>query len=89
MKSCLVHQLVGFDRETDLCVVEHDIEKSLMPYVKEIAHVACGDPDAIGSYPLDQDQASAIAKLIGQTTRRDLNYGLEPHTEEEQEHATA
>lgn len=62
------HYLAAYDRETDdfLSWVS-SVPDTDMRRVKEIAHVASTDPDAMGSYPLSNAQAYEILKLLNRS----------------------
>jgi hypothetical protein len=64
MSNAIRHQLTGYDRRTDVLVVEHDID-SVFDKVKTIVDIGPDDPDAVGSYPLSNSQIRAIADLLG------------------------
>jgi hypothetical protein len=73
------HRLTGYNRITELLSAEYEVPTENLSRVKEIARVGSDDPDAIGSYPLDREQAERIAHLLG--TKIDLNscnFFLEP-----------
>ncbi len=82
MTTGVVHQLTGYDRETELLAVEYDVPRHLLAKVKQIAEVSEDDPEAIGSYPLRRDQAKDIAKLLGIDIDADrFDFFLEPYAE--------
>jgi hypothetical protein len=82
MSACGVHRLTGYDRKTELLAIACDIPASDFLRAKEIARVGPDDPDAIGSYPLDQDQVNNIAKLLGSTVEVSrYDFFLEPFAE--------
>ena len=64
MTSRVVHRLIGYDRDTEPLAVEYDIPAKAFSKVKKIARVGSGDPDAIGSYPLDRTQVGKISTFI-------------------------
>ena len=79
MNTRIVHRLTGYDRKTELLAIECEIPVGDITRVKEIAGVGPSDPDAIGSYPLDQGQAERIARLLGSKINNDMcNFFLEP-----------
>jgi len=61
----VVHRLVGYDRDTDRAAIQFDVPDELLSEAKRIARVPDDDPDAAWSYPLANDQAGALAVLIG------------------------
>jgi len=82
MSARVVHRLTGYDRDTELLAIEHEIPQKDISRVKEIAGVGPDDPDAVGSYPLDQARAKQIAQLLG--SRADVSkydFFLEPFAE--------
>jgi hypothetical protein len=80
--SAQVHRLTGYDKNTELLAVERDVPAKHINRVKEIARVGPDDPDAVGSYPLDRDQAERIAYLLGtKIDARSYNFFLEPFAE--------
>jgi hypothetical protein len=84
MSARIVHRLTGYDRQTDILAVENDVPAEDLARVKEIARVGCDDPDAIGSYPLDKDQAERIGRLLGaKVDFGKYDFFLEPFAEQE------
>lgn len=84
MTTGIVHQLTGYDRETELLAVEYDIPSHHLARVKQMAGVSADDPEAVGSYPLRRDQVSDIAKLLGIGIEADrLDFFLEPYAEDQ------
>lgn len=82
MSGGTVHRLVGYHRKTEQLSAEYDIPAALLPVIKRIADVSQDDPDALGSYPLDGDQARNIAERIGvRVDPSKLDYFLEPFAE--------
>jgi hypothetical protein len=82
MNARVVHRVTGYDRETELLAIECAVPAKNISRAKEIAGVGPDDPDATGSYPLDQDQVRRIANLLG--SRIDVSkydYFLEPFAE--------
>jgi hypothetical protein len=56
-------KIVGFDRFSQVALVELDIPKLTLPKVREIAQVPDTDPDLLGSYPLTERQVAQIADV--------------------------
>lgn len=84
MTTGIVHQLTGYDRETELLAVEYDVPSHQLVKVKKMAGVSDDDPEAVGSYPLRRDQASGIAKLLGIDIDADkFDFFLEPYAEDQ------
>jgi hypothetical protein len=75
----LAYKLVGFDRDTDTLALSYDLPAGKVLRAKTIAGVA-NNPAIIADWPLSQDQAAAIAELIG-TKIEAVNYdwALEPY----------
>jgi hypothetical protein len=65
MSNAIGHQLTGYERKTDVLVVERDIDPAMFERIKAIANIGPDDPDAIGSYPLSAGQIRAISALLG------------------------
>jgi hypothetical protein len=82
MAAGVVHQLTGYDQETELLAVEYDVPRHFLAKVKRIAEVSEDDPEAIGSYPLRRDQAKDITELLGIDIDADrFDFFLEPYAE--------
>jgi len=63
--------IVGFDRHTERVAVEHPVPPAALTAAMLIANVPPTDPDLVGAYPLDADQARQIAELINITIEPD------------------
>ena len=63
--------IVGFDRHTERVSVEHPVPPAALTAAMLIANVPPTDPDLVGAYPLDADQARQIAELINITIEPD------------------
>ena len=75
----IAHQLVGYDIRTERLSVAMTVPAHKFKAAAEIAGVPEEDAEAIGSYPLEEEQAERIARLIGQhVASRALAYFLEP-----------
>jgi hypothetical protein len=58
------YKLVGFDRETEMIVVEYEVPQAKTRRAKTIAGIA-DHPEIFADWPLSRDQAAALADLIG------------------------
>jgi hypothetical protein len=82
MNTRIVHRLTGYDRKTELLAIECEIPVGDITRVKEIAGVGPSDPDAIGSYPLDQGQVERVVRLLGaEIDAERYDFFLEPFAE--------
>jgi hypothetical protein len=63
--------IVGYDRQTGRLAVEHPVPPAAVPAAQAIANVPATDPDLIGTYPLDAEQARQIAELANITIEPD------------------
>jgi hypothetical protein len=82
MSGRAIHRLTGYDRTTELLSTEHQVPIEHLARVKKIAGVGSDDPDAIGSYPLDREQAERISHLLGAEVDLDsCDFFLEPFAE--------
>ena len=82
----VVHQIIGYDRRTECEVVNYDVPRAYLDFVKKLAGVESDDPDAVGSYPLTQNQAMTIIHVIGKHLVNDFDgiiYFLEPYEDED------
>jgi hypothetical protein len=52
----VLHQLSGFDKDSELIAVEHPAPVAQVDRVKRIARVPAADNDIFGAYPLDEAQ---------------------------------
>ena len=79
MSGQIRHELVGFDRRTDMMAARHEIPFASLQAAKKIADVGPDDPDAAYSYALSWQQAKMIAALLGIRLAADeYEYFLEP-----------
>jgi hypothetical protein len=77
--SVVLH-LSGYDKNTDMLVVEYPVPSARADYVKGVAAVAKSDPDVLGAYPLDEAQVEQIAGQINTPVNPKLyHYFLEAH----------
>lgn len=84
MSARIIHRLTGYDRQTDMLAVESDVPSEDLARVMEIARIGFDDPGAVGSYPLDKDQAERIARLLGaKVDCGKYDFFLEPFVEQE------
>jgi hypothetical protein len=59
------HYVTAYDSESEsLLALVFDVPSVFMGRVREIAHVAPNDIDAVGSYPLSDEEAREIASLL-------------------------
>ncbi len=71
-------QLSGYDKNTDLLVVEYRVPDPKADYVKHIAAVDASDPNVLGAYRLSETQVQKIAGEINTPLNPRLyNYFLE------------
>ena len=74
----LAYRLAAFDSQTDELVGYEAIPAKLFPQIRNIAGIP-HDDDGAGDYPLDADQALAIAKQLGiKIEPRSREYFIEP-----------
>ena len=59
----LMYEITGYDRQTGHLAAAHDVPARKIAVVKKIAGIASSD-DGLGSYPLDSDQMTKIAKAL-------------------------
>jgi hypothetical protein len=57
------YEVTGYDRKTGRLVASYDVPARKISSIKNIADVPACD-DGLGSYPLNRDQVSAIAKVL-------------------------
>jgi hypothetical protein len=73
-------QLTGYDKNTDIVQVEYELPLRAAEFVKQVAGVAAGDPEVVGSYPLTEQQVTEIAGVAGTPLNPRLyNYFLEAY----------
>ena len=76
-----MYEVTGYDRKTGRLVAFYAVPARRIPSVKKIAGVPSSD-DGLGSYPLDRDQLSAIARILEMPiNKEDLDYFLEAYAE--------
>jgi hypothetical protein len=56
--------LIGFDKESEMCVYEVVVPATAACYAKAVAGVPPDDSDMIGQYQLSPDQAAKVAAAI-------------------------
>jgi hypothetical protein len=73
-------KIIGFGRASDRIEVEVDIPATALRTVMAIAEVPAGDPDLVGTYPLDERQTAMIADAVEVTVDpRKFTYFLEAY----------
>lgn len=60
----VVHRITGYNRASDAVVEQHTIPHRLLGRAKNAAQVRQDDPDAVWSYPLNDEQARRLAHLM-------------------------
>jgi hypothetical protein len=74
-----MYEVTGYDRKTGRLVRSYDVPVRRRASVKKIAGVPPSD-DGLGSYPLDGDQVSGIARVLETPIENeDLDYFLEAY----------
>lgn len=81
LTKTLIHQIVGYDPETEKLVFEADIPSDAWNYVKSILDDADGDPDYLYIYKLDRAKATDILGLVRVAKPKGLNYYIECHAQ--------
>jgi hypothetical protein len=77
-----MYEVTGYDRKTGSLAAFYDVPAQRACSVKNIAGVPSSD-DGLGSYPLDRDQVSAIARLLETPIdNEDLDFFLEAYDED-------
>lgn len=70
-------RLVGYDKQTDQLKVEYKIPAGLLPQAMLILDVKQRPNDPIVDYPLSEQKAVRMTKLLGRPMDRRLDYFLE------------
>jgi hypothetical protein len=84
-----MYEVTGYDCKTGRLVAFYAIPPGRIPSVKKIAGVPSSD-DGLGSYPLDRDQLSAIARILKTPINKEnLDYFLEAYAEGANQSAAA
>jgi hypothetical protein len=79
MTTSTGHCIVAYDRRTERLVVSHDVPRSFLRMVGDIARVSRDeDTDALGSYPLEESQLREIEPVIGKKLDGPYDFFLEP-----------
>jgi hypothetical protein len=74
-----MYEITGYDRQTGHLAVAHDVPSRKIAVVKKIAGIASSD-DGLGSYPLDSNQITKIAKALKIEIEQDgCDFFLEPY----------
>jgi hypothetical protein len=60
----VVHRITGYSRANDTLVEQHVIPHRLLSRAKDAAQVRRDDPDAVWSYPLNDEQAQHLARMM-------------------------
>ena len=75
----IVYHLVSYDKETERKRGEFAISDDKLALVREIAEILPTD-DGLGDYPLNDDQAGDIARLLNMKIDCDaFTYYVEPY----------
>jgi hypothetical protein len=78
-EMAMVYRLVSYDKETERKTGEFSIPDKNLAVVREIAGILPTD-DGLGDYPLDDDQAIGIARLLNMRIDCDaFTYNVEPY----------
>lgn len=74
-----MHQVVGYDRDTERVGLEYGIPQQDFDKIKQIVGVASSDPDAVGNYEIDGPAVQEVARIIGeQLDTKRFDFFLEP-----------
>jgi hypothetical protein len=74
--------IVVFDGHTQRVAVEHPVPPAAVPAARRIANVPATDPDLMGAYPLDAEQARQIAAVANITIDPIFDWFLEAYAPE-------
>ena len=73
------HQLAGYDRETEVLVVEYELEPAAFKRLKKLVVAQADDPNLFGCYALNNGQLREISHITGLTLDNDrYEFFLEP-----------
>ena len=76
------YRLASFDRQTDEAIESQLIPAELVSEIRRIAKIPPSD-DGAGDFPLDAEQVSKIAKMLGITVHPEsADYFIEPYVQE-------
>ncbi len=74
----LMHEVIGYDRQTLRLAVSYDVPERKIALVKKIAGIGSSD-DGLGSYPLGPGQIPEVAKALKTEIEQDrCDFFLEP-----------
>jgi hypothetical protein len=59
-----MHQVVGYDRDTERVGLEYGIPQQDFDKIKQIVGVASSDPDAVGNYEIDGATRHQALRLL-------------------------
>lgn len=82
----VVHEMVGYDRSSEMEVASFRIPPEQVETVKSIVLFGLDDGDGIGAYPVLTEQAECILSVIGVDASKlvgSADYFLEAHTTQE------
>ncbi len=73
----LVHQLVGYDRETEKVAYQHDFPSDEWDRIRGFLRAEPDDPSMVDVYPIDAPTVRDIMRVIDDSIRGSLEYFIE------------
>jgi hypothetical protein len=73
----LVHQLVGYDRETEKVAYQHDFPSDEWDRIRTFLRADPDDPSMVDVYPVDTPTVRDIMGIIHDHIRGTLDYFIE------------